>query len=150
MTANDRRSVSRAAKAKAERERRTRVRERETPQQREERAKKMSEAAAARETERRRQLVERDTRPTVPPADVAAVIAAAAKLVVDQLKTDRPRLEVGDRWGAVRAAFHVVPDDFRRAAIVRLILEEDDRIRHDAGASLTRHSDPRRAAEGGE
>jgi len=86
---------------------------------------------------------ERDTRPLVKPRQVLAAIPAAVEAMRPLLApgnmgpTVPPRWSSPPAWGPLRAAFHVLPDAERREAIVRLLLEEAERIAHDEGATIS-------------
>jgi len=88
------------------------------------------------------ETVERDTRPPVKAAQVLAAIPLAVEAMRSLLAPGNmgpsvyPRWTSPPSWGPLRASFHVLPDAIRREAIVRLLLEEAERIEHEAGASL--------------
>lgn len=80
----------------------------------------------------------RDTRPRAKPSEVATAILAGADAVAQALKDKDnrpPRFVGGESWGPLRQAFHVLPDDERREAIVRLLVEEAGRVANDSAAS---------------
>jgi hypothetical protein len=75
---------------------------------------------------------ERDTRPVVSRARILAAVPAAAAAATEALATDgRPRFAGHEAWGRLRRLFHVLPDPVRREVVVRLVLEEADRIEHE-------------------
>lgn len=98
----------------------------------------------------------RDTRPPVTGEMVRRAIergAGAALLALQPLRaahrpaaTQQPRFVDGPSWSKLRQAFHAtLPDDERRAAIVRLLIEEQGRLEAEAGATLQAHGSRRRA-----
>ena len=79
---------------------------------------------------------DRDTRQPVAADAVMAAILAGATAAAAALGRSSPRFAASATWGSLRAQFHGLPEVERRAAIVRLLAEEAQRIRDDAGASL--------------
>jgi len=76
-------------------------------------------------------------------ASIARALPAAAWAVATALDTEHPRFAGHACWAALRSAFHTLPDPVRREALVRLVLEEADRIDYDAGlawAPADRHA----------
>jgi hypothetical protein len=78
----------------------------------------------------------RDVRPTIPSSTIATAIVQAAGLIAAEVGKN-PRFK-GDSFAALRTAFHVLPDDVRREALARLVIEEAERIAHDTAASWTK------------
>lgn len=94
----------------------------------------------------------RDTRPPVKPEAIARAIVAGAEAIAPLLRGADgrpPRFVAGDAWKRLRPMFHTSGDAERREAIVRLLLEELERIQHDDAVTLKPfgiHA-PRRAGE---
>jgi hypothetical protein len=78
-----------------------------------------------------------DVRPTVAPDVVLAALLKGADAIRAELG-DKPRFRDTAWWPAHRQAFHTLPDDARREAIIRLVLEQVDRDAADAGLSMNR------------
>ncbi len=77
-----------------------------------------------------------DSRPLVRGDQVETAILAAAQAVMATfpgVDSRGPRWAGGEYWPRLRAAFHVLPEAARREAIVRLVLEESERLEQDHG-----------------
>jgi hypothetical protein len=88
----------------------------------------------------RQEREDRDTRPVVSADRILAGIVAAAHAIGPALTHPArpggdPRFSRDASWPTIRAAFHSLADVPRREAIVRLVLEEQERIDRDRAAS---------------
>jgi hypothetical protein len=79
-----------------------------------------------------------DTRMPVGASDAADALVAGADVVERILASPRGIRWPGDvRAQAMRDAVHALDDDSRRVLLARLLVEEGQRLKHEAAASLT-------------
>jgi len=77
-------------------------------------------------------VADRDLRPVVSRKLIARAVPAAAAAAMEALAADaRPRFAGHEAWGRLRVQFHTLPDAVRREIVIRLVLEEAERLDHE-------------------